>query len=76
MRQLIDYLGASRRNRQNDSEHAGRWRPLGWFFFGDSYSEGGISEYSTGLQATERASCEVTPALRKRAARAIVGALG
>jgi hypothetical protein len=56
--------------------HAGRWRPLGWFFFGASYSEGGTSEYSTGLQATERVSREVTTVLGKRAARAIVGMLG
>ena len=67
---------ACRRNRQNNSEHAGRWRPLGWFFFGHSYSGGGTSEYSTRLRATERISREVTTALGKQAARATVGVLG
>ena len=67
---------ASQHNRQNNSEHAGRWRPLGWFFFGDSYSGGGTSEYSTGLRATERVSRELTTELGIQAARATVGVLG
>ncbi|HKN36415.1 MAG TPA: hypothetical protein VJX16_24505 [Terriglobales bacterium] len=49
---------------------------MGWFFFGDSYSGGGTSEYSTGLRATERVSRELTTALGIQAARATVGVLG
>jgi hypothetical protein len=45
-------------------------------FFGDLYSGGWTSEYSTGLRATERVSREVTTALCKQAARAIVASCG
>ena len=48
----------------------------GDLFFGDLYSGGGTSEYSTGLRATERVSRELTTALGKQAARATVGVLG
>lgn len=42
-------------------------KPMGNIFFGHSDSEGGISEYSTGLQAAERVSKEVMAALAKKA---------
>ena len=45
-------------------------KPLGNIFFAHSDTEGGISEYSTGLRAAERVTKEVTTALGKQAARA------
>ncbi len=47
-------------------------KPLGNIFFAHSDTEGGISEYSTGLRAAERVTKEVTAALGKQAARASV----
>ena len=48
----------------------------GDLFFGDLYSGGGTSEYSTGLRATERVSRELTTVLSIQAAGAPVGVLG
>ena len=44
-------------------------KPLGDIFFGHSDSEGGVTDYSSALQAAERTSKEVMAALGKRAAR-------
>ncbi len=47
-------------------------RPMGNIFFGHSDSEGGVTDYSSALQAAERTSKEVIAALVKRAARETV----
>jgi phytoene dehydrogenase-like protein len=47
-------------------------QPFGNIFFGHSDSEGGVTDYSTALQAAERTSKEVMAALGKRAARETV----
>jgi protoporphyrinogen oxidase len=49
-------------------------KPLGNIFFAHSDSEGGISEYSTALEAANRSSKEVLAALGKKAAHSTVGA--
>jgi hypothetical protein len=49
-------------------------KPMGNIFFAHSDSEGGISEYSTALEAANRATSEARAALGKQAVRTTVGA--